>query len=37
MWDAHKDMLMATLGSAAWAWFYAKENKLPLTPIPVQT
>lgn len=26
MWDAHKDMLMATLGSAVWAWFYAKEN-----------
>jgi len=22
VWDAHKDMLMATLGSLAWAWSY---------------
>jgi uncharacterized membrane protein YjdF len=34
MWDAHKDMLMATLGSAAWTWFYARENRLQ-APIPV--
>lgn len=30
MWDAHKDMLMATLGSAAWAWFHAKESAAKL-------
>jgi putative membrane protein len=28
MWDAHKDMLMATLGSLCWAWFYARQNRL---------
>lgn len=26
MWDAHKDMLMATLGSLGWAWFYARRS-----------
>ena len=24
MWDAHKDMLLATLGSLCWVWFYAR-------------
>ena len=27
MWDAHKDMLMATLGSLAWAWSYARQGR----------
>ena len=26
IWDAHKDMLMATLGSLCWAWFYTRRN-----------
>ncbi len=26
MWDAHKDMLMATLGSLAWVSVYARER-----------
>lgn len=26
-WDAHKDMLMATVGSLAWGWFYARESR----------
>ncbi len=25
MWDAHKDMLMATLGSLLWAWSYLRR------------
>ena len=24
MWDAHKDILMATLGSLAWMWSYRR-------------
>lgn len=31
MWDAHKDMLMATLGSLAWAWFYSGEKRSAVT------
>ena len=27
MWDAHKDMLLATFGSALWAWWYARAGK----------
>jgi putative membrane protein len=35
-WDAHKDMLMATLGSLLWAWFYARENrKTPVVPVKI--
>jgi len=31
MWDAHKDMLLATVGSLAWAWRYrsAQTVRLP--------
>lgn len=36
MWDAHKDMLLATLGSLVWAWFYSKENRAaPLRAAPL--
>jgi putative membrane protein len=29
MWDAHKDMLMATLGSLCWAFFYKRSISTP--------
>lgn len=29
MWDAHKDMLMATLGSLCWAIFYKRSRSSP--------
>ena len=31
MWDAHKDMLMATLGSLCWLFAYARRGPTPLT------
>lgn len=31
MWDAHKDMLMATLGSLAWWWSYAPGRAATLS------
>lgn len=31
MWDAHKDMLAATLGSAVWAWSYLRRAAHPVT------
>ena len=36
IWDAHKDMLIATLGSLAWAFVYLRRAKPALPTLPAK-